>query len=98
PTQAVPESLVSLEAYYWAGNVGWLKNVTERIVVRQRKSVVALDDLPPEILLWTGSKPAAAAPAAAPQPDRVALMFDRVVKGGEDFWTAIHEPFMARDL
>jgi hypothetical protein len=25
-------------------------------------------------------------------------MFDRIVKGGEDFWTAIHEPFMARDL
>jgi transcriptional regulator with PAS, ATPase and Fis domain len=98
PMQAAPETLASLQAYHWPGNVRELKNVIERIVVRARKPVIALDDLPPEILLWSGSKPAAAAPAAAPQPDRVALMFDRVVKGGEDFWTAIHEPFMARDI
>jgi transcriptional regulator with PAS, ATPase and Fis domain len=98
PMQAAPETLASLQAYHWPGNIRELKNVIERIVVRQRKPVIALDDLPPEILLWSGSKPAAAAPAAPPQPDRVALMFDRIVKGGEDFWTAIHEPFMARDL
>jgi len=98
PMQAAPETLASLQAYHWPGNVRELKNVIERIVVRARKPVIALDDLPPEILLWSGSKPAAAAPAAAPQPDRVAMMFDRIVKGGEDFWTAIHEPFMARDL
>jgi transcriptional regulator with PAS, ATPase and Fis domain len=98
PMQAAPETLTSLQAYHWPGNVRELKNVIERIVVRARKPVIALDDLPPEILLWSGSKPAAAAPAAAPQPDRVAMMFDRIVKGGEDFWTAIHEPFMARDL
>jgi transcriptional regulator with GAF, ATPase, and Fis domain len=96
--QAAPETIASLQAYHWPGNVRELKNVIERIVVRARKPVVALDDLPPEILLWSGTKPAAAAPAAAPQPDRVAMMFDRIVKGGEDFWTAIHEPFMARDL
>jgi transcriptional regulator with PAS, ATPase and Fis domain len=98
PMQAAPETLASLQAYHWPGNVRELKNVIERIVVRQRKAIIALDDLPPEILLWSGSKPAAAAPVAAPQPDRVAMMFDRIVKGGEDFWTAIHEPFMARDL
>jgi transcriptional regulator with PAS, ATPase and Fis domain len=96
--QAAPETIASLQAYHWPGNVRELKNVIERIVVRARKPVIALDDLPAEILLWSGSKPAAAAPAAAPQPDRVAMMFDRIVKGGEDFWTAIHEPFMARDL
>jgi transcriptional regulator with GAF, ATPase, and Fis domain len=98
PMQAAPETIASLQAYHWPGNVRELKNVIERIVVRQRKAVVALDDLPPEVLLWSGSKPAAVAPVAAPQPDRVAIMFDRIVKGGEDFWTAIHEPFMARDL
>jgi len=98
PMQAAPETIASLQAYHWPGNVRELKNVIERIVVRQRKAVVALDDLPPEVLLWSGSKPVAVAPVAAPQPDRVAIMFDRIVKGGEDFWTAIHEPFMARDL
>jgi transcriptional regulator with PAS, ATPase and Fis domain len=98
PMQAAPESLAALQAYHWPGNVRELKNVIERIVVRGRKPVIALDDLPPEILLWAGNKPAPAAPAAPPQPDRVAMMFDRIVKGGEDFWTAIHEPFMARDL
>ena len=96
---AAPETVAAMQAYHWPGNVRELKNVIERIVVRARKPIIALDDMPPEILLWSSAKPAAAAAAAAPAaPDRVAIMFDRIVKGGEDFWTAIHEPFMARDL
>ena len=28
----------------------------------------------------------------------VELMFERIVRGGEPFWSAVYEPFMARDL
>jgi DNA-binding NtrC family response regulator len=43
------ESLESLEAYTWQGNVRELENVIERIVALTEANQIALDDLPPNI-------------------------------------------------
>jgi DNA-binding NtrC family response regulator len=77
----------------WPGNVRQLRNVVERLVVRSHGGMITTSDLPREIL----SMPAAAACAAAPRP-RADVLFERMVRNGETFWTVVYEPFMARDI
>ena len=89
-------ALQALQAYQWPGNVRELKNLVERTVVRARKSVIELADLPQEVVLAT-SKGAAFA-GRVTQVDRVGYALDRMTRHGEDFWSAVHGPFMAHDL
>lgn len=42
------------------------------------------------------SKRTLATPSAATY--RADLIVDRMIKGGESFWSAVYEPFMSRDL
>lgn len=88
------EALALLLEYHWPGNVRQLKNVAERIVLRDLGRPLTIADLPGEI---TEDVLRAAAPAPASvssgRPDR----FERLLRG-ESFWTAVHEPFMSRDL
>jgi DNA-binding NtrC family response regulator len=82
-----------LRSFHWPGNVRQLKNVAERLVLRDFPRPIAVGDLPREI---TEDAIIAAAPATAVEsgrPDR----FDSLMRG-ESFWTAVHEPFMSRDL
>ena len=91
-----PEAASFLQAYAWPGNVRQLKNVAERLVLRDHTRPITVMDLPREI---TEDALAAAAAAQAPavidpaRPDR----FIRLLQG-ESFWSAVHEPFMARDM
>lgn len=44
-----PDTLLTLEAYEWPGNIRELKNVIERTVVLTREDVIELHHLPPEV-------------------------------------------------
>jgi DNA-binding NtrC family response regulator len=90
------EATVRLTAYDWPGNVRELKNVVERLVIRARGEIAAVD-LPREI---SGKWLDVAAPAAETRPEipSADVLFERMSVGGESFWSVVYEPFMARDL
>ncbi len=56
------EALDALMRYRWPGNVRELENVVERAVVLSKRPIVALEDLPPQIVEQHAAQ-AAAAPA-----------------------------------
>ncbi len=89
-----PEALELLLGYHWPGNVRQLKNVAERIVLRDLGRPLTVADLPREIA-EDALRASTPVPANGPagRPDR----FERLLRG-ESFWTAVHEPFMSRDL
>jgi DNA-binding NtrC family response regulator len=84
-----------LVTYRWPGNVRELKNVAERMVVRARGSGGDVSDLPREVR--DAAAPAAGDHAYVPAGHTYAL-YDRMISGGESFWSTIYEPFVARDL
>jgi DNA-binding NtrC family response regulator len=96
--QVSPAAMQCLTDYNWPGNVRELKNVSERLVLRARSGAIEVNELPAEIR-------AAAGPAIArttPQPQAAVPvaqeLFDRMINGGESFWSVVYEPFAARDL
>jgi DNA-binding NtrC family response regulator len=82
-----------LYAYHWPGNVRELKNVAERLVIRSRTGVVTPADLPREIS-GVSLQPVSAAPVKRTAD----LLLERMSINGESFWSAVYEPFMARDI
>jgi transcriptional regulator with PAS, ATPase and Fis domain len=86
--------LERLVSYEWPGNIRELKNAIEWVAVRARKSTIARCDLPPALL---GSRPQPAPPPDG-GPARADLIYERIVKGGDSFWSAAYAPFMARDI
>ena len=89
------EALQTLTEHSWPGNVRELKNVVERLVVRDKKGEIRRDDLPLELLRAAPVSPVPATPATRPAAD---VLFDRMVNGGESFWSCTYALFMARDL
>ena len=83
-----------LHAYQWPGNVRELKNAAERLVIRNRSGLVTPADLPREIAGVYAKTPAPAVPLKRPAD----VLLERMNIGGESFWSAVYEPFMARDL
>jgi transcriptional regulator with PAS, ATPase and Fis domain len=103
-THGVPEPKLSqaardvLIAYRWPGNVRELKNVVERLVVRHRSSRdIAPNDLPREVqmTLAQAATPASTLPAAV---SRSEALWERMIVGGESFWTVVYPAFIDRDL
>ena len=93
PPTLTEDAATQLAAAEWPGNVRQLRNVAERLIIRARGGLITIDDLPREILSMD------AGPAnASGAPSRARLLFDHVVCNGEPFWTAVYEPFMARDI
>jgi len=92
------EALKCLGAYQWPGNIRELKNVAERLVLRCRNGRITEEALPPEV--WRSRvAPATAEVRQESQGPRICeMLFDRLVKDGDSFWSAVYEPFMARDL
>jgi two-component system nitrogen regulation response regulator NtrX len=89
PPELAPDALAALISYPWPGNVRELKNVIERLIVRHPGGVVGRADLPVEMQR----------PATPPTGYSTAdALFQRMVEGGESFWSVIHAPFMERDL
>jgi transcriptional regulator with PAS, ATPase and Fis domain len=107
-----PEALSVLKAFDWPGNIRQLKNVIERIVLRAASPFISASDLPVEVnrveLSPTdrSTETRGFVPHTAPSghwdeegedptaPELVA----RMIHGGESFWSAVHEPFMHRNL
>lgn len=92
-----PDALSSLLEHPWPGNVRELKNIVERIVVHYRTGEIKRDDLPLEVLR---NAPGAPAPGAVSLVSRAPadMLFERMVNGGESFWSCIYTPFISRDL
>jgi two-component system, NtrC family, response regulator len=91
------QALTKLNAYPWPGNVRELRNIVERLVVRNRAAVISPADLPREV----SSTALARTPVAGPEPVRRShadALYERMVEGGESFWTVVYSPFMSRDL
>ena len=93
------DALDCLTTYAWPGNVRELKNVTERLVLRCRDERVEYAALPPEVRQGRAPKSVTVnvrtEPAAPPVHEQ---LFDRLINNKESFWSAVYEPFMARDL
>jgi DNA-binding NtrC family response regulator len=106
------DAISALVEYDWPGNVRQLKNVVERLLVRNRQPLLTLADLPPIVRGGhaVSARPdlparevAAAAPRAsfvsdAPGRSVVETMFDRMVKERESFWSIVYSAYMGRDL
>src|SRR5262245_55271141 len=89
------EAMQSLSDHPWPGNVRELKNVVERLVVRSKNGEIGRDDLPLEVLR---SAPAVVVPPTPPTRPAADVLFERMVNGGESFWSCVYAPFMSRDL
>ena len=97
-------TMAILSEYAWPGNVRELKNIVERLVVRASDNPIEPRDLPLEVLRGTSAEQqphaAVVVPTATTAPARSAAdaLFERMVNGGESFWSAVYAPFMSRDL
>jgi transcriptional regulator with PAS, ATPase and Fis domain len=87
------DAMALITSYRWPGNVRELKNVAERLIVRCRQGNIEVVDLPMTLRRVDAEPPSA--PAARSVSDK---LYDRIVKGGEPFWSAVYAPFMSRDL
>jgi DNA-binding NtrC family response regulator len=104
PTPHVaPDTMERLLAYRWPGNVRELRNVIERAVLRIQGDTLVIADLPPEFAP-VAAEPLSPAPSNGQPPwpplppEETNPLFERMVSGGESFWTVVYEPFMRRDL
>ena len=95
------DAMACLQAYSWPGNVRELKNVAERLVLRCRDGRLDVEALPAEIRAARSGltvNVTARLEQAAPSSSVAETLFDRILNGREAFWSAVYEPFMARDL
>jgi transcriptional regulator with PAS, ATPase and Fis domain len=95
--QVSEEVFDRLAAHLWPGNVRQLKNVAEGLMLRARTGVITMADLPRDLF-----SAAAVAGTGVHDSDargvRAEQLFNRMVSGGESFWTVVYEPFMSRDI
>ena len=97
--QLSPAAFEKLVAYGWPGNVRELKNVVERLIVRGRTPVVEVTDLPREVLIsLPPPRAAGSADRGAAVASKVDEILHRMLTQRESFWTAVHAPFLRRDL
>jgi DNA-binding NtrC family response regulator len=90
------DAITALIENPWRGNVRELKNVVERLVVRSTGEEIRVDDLPLDVARTTTAPVVALSKSAArPIAD---VLFDRMVKERQSFWTVVYAPFMSRDL
>jgi transcriptional regulator with PAS, ATPase and Fis domain len=103
-----------LQRHSWPGNIRELKNVAERLVVRDLKRTVEATDLPAEILsvnrpisVAVGAMPAAASDVASasasgsaidPESTPASRAMWERMRRGENFWGVVHEPFRNHDI
>jgi hypothetical protein len=69
-----------------------------RLAVRRRTGAIDVQDLPAELRstpAWRAPVPSGASPADASRADD---LYDRMVRHGESFWSAVHPLFTQRDM
>jgi transcriptional regulator with PAS, ATPase and Fis domain len=98
----------AIAQYAWPGNIREVKNVAERLVVRQSGATVGVENLPAEIrssIRMPGPTPHPPAagrgdrlPASALPGSHVANRLFAQLRSGENFWSVVYQPFKAHDL
>jgi len=91
-------ALECLQSYQWPGNVRELKNVAERLVLRCRTGRLDIDALPTEMRQSRAALTVNVTAQMEATSNVPEVLFERLVNGGESFWQAAYEPFMARDI
>ena len=66
-----------------------------RLVVNSRSGVITPDQLPREVSAQWADPASVSTVTTRRKPD---ALFERMIPGGESFWSVVYEPFMARDL
>jgi transcriptional regulator with GAF, ATPase, and Fis domain len=99
----MPDAERLLLAYRWPGNVRELKNVVERLAVKAPGEPVGARDLPEEcqrheVLAFPSAARASGPTAMVAAAEGTSRLLGRLLDDGESFWTAVHGPFMDRDL
>jgi DNA-binding NtrC family response regulator len=104
------EAVQLLVSYGWPGNIRELRNVAERLALRDARRPLRADDLPIELRGGSVSpvalpvvEPAGGVqelPAASVHPSisRAADELWRRMANGEDFWSVVHKAYKAREL
>jgi transcriptional regulator with GAF, ATPase, and Fis domain len=97
-------ALETLLQYEWPGNVRELRNLAEQLVVKEADRPIDLADLPRHLCGVTPPAVAAgghpgARPLSQPASDGPAeSAWNRIVRDGLTFWTAVYGPFMDHEL
>jgi transcriptional regulator with PAS, ATPase and Fis domain len=103
---AVPADVLDiLTSHDWPGNVRELKNIAERLIVRRGGGIITVDDLSPALRgpVAMASAAGSGRPGARPSGGSASRgaadeIIERIMLRGESFWSAVYQPFMARDL
>ncbi|MEO8682072.1 MAG: sigma-54 dependent transcriptional regulator [Vicinamibacterales bacterium] len=89
-----PEAMAVLGEYHWPGNVRELQNVIERMLIRSRSGVIAVEDVPSEIRVTRKTQ----------QPHRERRrtiaddLYQRITDEQQSFWTTVYPLFMQREI
>jgi len=90
-----PDAMALLQEYHWPGNVRELQNAIERMIVRARHDVIAVDDVPHEVR-------AAQKPGTPPVRERRRTiaddLYERITNEQQSFWTTVYPLFMQREI
>ena len=106
-----PDASQLLVEYGWPGNIRELRNVAERLALRDARRPLTADDLPIELRGMSAPKITTAVmptPVSksqdslpAPQHPPISRAADELwhrMANGEDFWTVVHKAYKAREL
>jgi transcriptional regulator with GAF, ATPase, and Fis domain len=97
--QLTPAAVDVMVAYRWRGNVRELKNVIERLTLKEFREPVRPTDLPAELLVPIPQPSGGTDNAASRDARSVAQMLAaRLFEQHESFWTSVYPAFMSRDL
>ena len=99
-----PEALDMLIAHRWPGNIRQLKNVIERLVLKNAGRVVGPEDLPADAGGITARHDKTVTPRRSHETEPASQMSQSeeliatLLHQRESFWSAVYPLFMARDL
>jgi two-component system NtrC family response regulator len=95
PKAVAPDVLALLIEYGWPGNVRELQNVIERMIIRARGDVIAIDEVPHEV---RASRPQAGAPFRERRRTIADDLYQRITTERQSFWTTVYPLFMQREI
>jgi transcriptional regulator with PAS, ATPase and Fis domain len=95
PKAVSPEVLALMTEYAWPGNVRELQNVIERMIIRARGDVIAIDEVPHEV---RATRPAAGAPFRERRRTIADDLYQRITAERQSFWTTVYPLFMQREI
>ncbi len=99
PEPTIDETTMdALVRYSWPGNIRELKNVIERLTIRSRGGTIGMADLPREFCEPVRVDDQASGHRSQRDVKAADELVTRLIRDGEPFWTAVHGPFMSRDL